>query len=459
MLHKSVLPVITSWLSRRNRHIASAYCSTLTTDSSPAHQKEAINTAETKGLIEKTGLSKVKKKKKTIEKQLKYIQSILQDKETLDIINYIRKVNPDIIDIIQSMKCTLKKGDTNILHLIDKDTAAKYVSLIKNDLSRNMCYVAELNSGFGILTRELLKAGVPLIHMYEGNQKLHQVLETISAKYPGKLNLISSKHSNLFGITRAFYDDKITDGQYQDSFKAIESKNWEDETYMQVIGATDSKYLFTFIIHSLVFRNGFMYHGRPIFYIAILPSLWHRYNTCTSNSNYKLYTYTKVMFKLMFTCELLGTLNRKAFIPWPKKKRQSTYNVSWPKKKRQSMNNALSIKQDYEQIYVIKLEPKADLYSELSRKDWVTFSYFVKHHLQKRRTRVIPALEKWVPDCGIRLIAKDYTIYTQFGDLTPIQILELFKEFKSWPEYKESYFIGSMNNSLGAHNEMEFLNE
>jgi len=66
---------------------------------------------------------------------------------------------------------------------------------------------------------------------------------------------------------------------------------------------------------------------------------------------------------------------------------------------------------------------------------------------------------KWVPDCGIRLIAKDYTIYTQFGDLTPTQILELFKEFKSWPEYKESHFIGSMNDSIGAHNELEFLNE
>lgn len=89
------------------------------------------------------------------------------------------------------------------------------------------------------------------------------------------------------------------------------------------------------------------------------------------------------MFKLMFNYELLGTLNRKAFIPWPKKKRRSTMirdtQYLWT--------------EDYEQIYVIKLEPKADLYSQLSEKDWITFSYFVRHHMQKRRIRVIPALE------------------------------------------------------------------
>ncbi|XP_011166252.2 dimethyladenosine transferase 2, mitochondrial isoform X1 [Solenopsis invicta] len=446
MLHKSFLPIITSCLSRRNRHIVNVYCSTLTNDNSPLYKKRAVNSIKIKELIEETG-SKVKKKNKVQQQSAAIKQPTSCDKEISDIINYIKKVNPDVIDIIESRKWTYKKGDTNILHLIDKDTAAKYVSLIKNDLLKNMCYIAELNPGFGVLTRELLEAGVPLVHLYEGNLKLHEVLETICTKYSGKVNLISSKYSNLFGITRAYYDDKVIDEKYQNSFKAMESKNWEDKTYMQVIGANDSKYLITFIIHSLLFRHGFMFYGRPIFYIAILPSLWHKYNMCTF-TNKKLYTYTKVMFKLMFNCELLGTLNRKAFIPWPIKKRQATY-----KRRR------LSAKQDYEQMYVIKLEPKADLYSQLSQKDWITFSYFVRHHMQKRITRVIPALEKWVPDCGIRLIAKDYTIYTQFGDLTPTQILELFKEFKSWPEYTESHFVGSMNNSLGAHNELEFLNE
>ncbi|KYM93245.1 Dimethyladenosine transferase 2, mitochondrial [Atta colombica] len=398
MLHtqKFFICNITSWLSKRTRHIINVYCSTLTNGNLSKQQKENIQ--KTKELIE-TELSKMKKKNKVME----YIEkSILHDKEILDIINYIQKVNPD-----------------------------------------NMCYVAELNPGLGVLTRELLKAGVPLIHLYEGNLRLHKILEIICTKYPGKLKLISSKCSNLFGIIRTIHDEKTTK-KYQDNFKAIESKNWEDETYMQIIGACDNIYLFTFIIHNLIFRNGFMFYGRPVFYIAILPSVWNKYNICTSLN---IYTYTKVIFKLMFNYELLGTLSRKAFIPWPKKKQH----------KRNS--SVLSAKQNYEQLYVVKLEPKADIYAQLSPKDWITFSYFVRHHMQKRCTRVIPALEKWVPDCGIKLIAKDYTIYTQFGDLTPTQILELFKEFKSWPDYKESHFIDYMKDSVGAHNEFEFLNE
>lgn len=282
MLHTQKLFIcnITSWLSRRTRHIINVYCSTLINGNLPVQQKETIDVRETKKLIEiKTKLSKMKKESKVTE----YIeQSISCDKEILDIINYIQKVNPDISDIIQLLgkhrNISFKRADTTILHLIDKDTAAKYVSLIKNDLSKNMCYVAELNPGFGVLTRELLKAGVPLIHLYEGNLRLHKILEMICTKYPEKLKLISSKYSNLFGKIRAFYDNKVTEEvtkKYQESFKAIESKNWKDETYMQIIGACDSTHLFNFIIHSLIFRNGFMFYGRPVFYIAIPPSVWN----------------------------------------------------------------------------------------------------------------------------------------------------------------------------------------
>lgn len=82
----------------------------------------------------------------------------------------------------------------------------------------------------------------------------------------------------------------------------------------------------------------------------------------------------------MFDYQILGTLDRKAFLPWPKKKK-SVKNIS------------LEMKLDYENIYVIKLEPKVDLYSYLSQEDWITFSYFAKHHLQKRSSRVIPELE------------------------------------------------------------------
>lgn len=42
----------------------------------------------------------------------------------------------------------------------------------------------------------------------------------------------------------------------------------------------------------------------------------------------------------------------------------------------------------------------------------------------------------------------DINIYTQFGDLTPSQMLSLFSTFRKWPEYNESSFLASFENSM-----------
>lgn len=39
-------------------------------------------------------------------------------------------------------------------------------------------------------------------------------------------------------------------------------------------------------------------------------------------------------------------------------------------------------------------------------------------------------------------------IYTQFGDLTASQMLTLFSQFRKWPEYKDSSFLASFENSM-----------
>lgn len=44
--------------------------------------------------------------------------------------------------------------------------------------------------------------------------------------------------------------------------------------------------------------------------------------------------------------------------------------------------------------------------------------------------------------------AQNISIFTEFGDLTPSQLLSLFVEFKSWPEFSETTFITSMENML-----------
>lgn len=88
------------------------------------------------------------------------------------------------------------------------------------------------------------------------------------------------------------------------------------------------------------------------------------------------------MFQTMFNYKLLGALNRKAFLPWPRQNNKLQHKFA-----------RMRAKQDYEQINVVKIEPKIDLYSQLSLEDWITFSYFVRHHMQKRCNKVISELE------------------------------------------------------------------
>lgn len=57
-------------------------------------------------------------------------------------------------------------------------------------------------------------------------------------------------------------------------------------------------------------------------------------------------------------------------------------------------------------------------------------------------------VRQWIPGCGPHFISQGYTIFTQFGDLTPPQILSTFLKFISLPQYKDSPFLSSMENRI-----------
>lgn len=96
-----------------------------------------------------------------------------------------------------------------------------------------------------------------------------------------------------------------------------------------------------------------------------------------------MYTTIKVLFQLMFDYKLMGKLKRKAFVPWPRKR----------KKKRRSRETERLDEMDYNEMFVVKLEPKISLYSLLSKEDWIIFWYFVRHTMRRRTNRVIPEIE------------------------------------------------------------------
>lgn len=345
----------------------------------------------------------------------------------LRIKKYVNCVNPEE-NVYSSKFMKFGKTHSNILYLTDKEAAKKFTDLIIDDLLKNMTYVAEANPGTGILTEQLLKAGVNTIHGYEPNTYFHPILNKLQNKYPNRLYL---KTENLLNMSKLYYLDCMDKKRRVETLlKDIKHVSWKDNTCMQVIGVVADVAFLKHLILSVVFQSCFMSRGRTCFYLVLPPSLWNEINSPQPIG--RMY-YKYVMFKTLFNCKYLGDLNRISYTPWIK-------------------NNVLGLKfKKYfeEVLYVVKIEPKIDIFErDFQAEHLILYWYFVKYHTKSTKQRVIPELERWIPGCGYRLIQQNYNIFTQFIDLTPCEIFNLYNNFRSWPEYKNSHFVNCAGNYI-----------
>ncbi|XP_076754005.1 mitochondrial transcription factor B2 [Xylocopa sonorina] len=341
---------------------------------------------------------------------------------------YLQNINPKFRDKILQNYLTLSLNDADP-YLISREVGNNFVSLIKDDLLENMSHVIELNPGFGILTESLLQAGIPFINLYEKYDEFYPELYNLNNTFPNRVHI---KRANLFKMSKILNlhgncvpKPGTSLGELMDN---ISERKWEDKSCMQIIGATTKLIFIRHLIISVVFQTGFMMYGRPIFYLALPPSIWKKFTYD------KKITTNRIMFHILFNYKIFGTLDRKGFIPWIRKRKAN----------RNGRNHTVD---DSEMLYVVKLEPKSDLFTLFDGKENMKyFWHFIRHHFYKPSLRVIPALEKLIPDCGVRLIEKNYTIFTEFGHLNPDQAYNLFMEFKSWPEFEGSTFLYSAND-------------
>ncbi|XP_049805483.1 dimethyladenosine transferase 2, mitochondrial isoform X2 [Schistocerca nitens] len=102
-----------------------------------------------------------------------------------------------------------------------------------------------------------------------------------------------------------------------------------------------------------------------------------------------------------------------------------------------------------EYMYLVKIVARKDFFEKVVPVEHLQpLWYFLRTHMMSRRNRIVPQLEQWIPGCGPRLIIKGRSIFDQFGDLNPPELLSLFKEFISWPEFYQSNFLSSMETNF-----------
>lgn len=86
------------------------------------------------------------------------------------------------------------------------------------------------------------------------------------------------------------------------------------------------------------------------------------------------------MFNTLFNYTIFGTLDRKGFLPWQKKKKIKKYH------KKTEIDNNL--------FYVVKFEPKPDIFTLFGEKEnIINFWHFIRQNLYNPTTKIIPTLE------------------------------------------------------------------
>lgn len=317
-----------------------------------------------------------------------------------------------------------RKKSYDSLYLIDPLVARKVVAEILPYLNTNAKQViAECHPGLGLITRLLLKKGIEPIKLFEPSESFRKLLKKLVSRNRNKLQLYSK---NLLNLSKFNYSDRQDDGVREETLlKNVPKKGWTDDPALSIIGPLLSDKFLKYIINTIPNQTSLSSYGRTETFLIMKP--YQYLSLSTEQDLYlKRYNYITVMFNLFFEYKLLTKLPRAAFLPWE--------NI-------ESCDLDKPHNTDKDSLYLVRAVIKKDL--PLPFHDLLPFYCFMKKFFN-RSHRIIPVLEVCVPGCGKHIIVpqlhhEDYFkhigIFTEFRELTPNQILGVFREIHQHPNY------------------------
>ncbi|GLV43499.1 mitochondrial transcription factor B2 [Carabus blaptoides fortunei] len=348
---------------------------------------------------------------------------------------HLKKIKDDIP--VRLLRKNRKAPDD--LYLVDSVVAANIAASLKPYILSGNKTILETNPGFGFITRELLDYG------------------KLDCEYPGCLTIFNR---DFFSIWKLSYQDRHDNGdRVKRLLSGIENRDWSQEPTLAIIGTLATSNFIRHLILSLIFQFGVMTFGRCELYLVLPPPLYIQL-TAGPDTGLLLYRASSVLFQIFCDYQILNKVPRKAFLPWDNT-REFKANAT--------LNKFNGI--DPDSMYLTRIVFKENLPVPADRLQHIW--YFVRHMMLSRRHRVIPNLEKWIPGCGTKLILAnsssnlkknvniypDLDIFTQTGQLTASQILNMYNDFSSYPEYSESSFIASMETALLKMDAMNDIDE
>ncbi|PNF30306.1 hypothetical protein B7P43_G15016 [Cryptotermes secundus] len=360
-----------------------------------------------------------------------------KEKFSKDVLEYLNSKDylKSVLYCLPQKLLKRKRSNPDALYTVDRDVAKKLVDVIALDVVKGGAPVFEVNPGLGFISRELLAAGVQRLWLSESSLAFSQQLKDLKTEFTEKIEIVNK---DLFTLPKlAFQDNQDGGSRVRSLFRGVPKSEWKDDPVMKIVGVLPSLSFIKYIIQSHVFQHGVMALGRPEFYFVMTPAHYFCL-TCQPGDGYFFYRSTSVLFQLIFEWCLLEKLPRTGFLPWEMKRGTKRWS------KVAKVHNI-----DPGTMYLVKIVPRKNFFQTVVSADQLQpLWFFVRHNLISRKNRVIPQLEKWIPGCGSRFIVDGMTIFTQFGDLTPQEILTVFHKFISWPEYGVCPFHAVMETTF-----------
>ncbi|KAG5684931.1 hypothetical protein PVAND_014139 [Polypedilum vanderplanki] len=405
-------------------------------------------------------ISETKKKVKSLKKK----KSIEEKK----IYKYFdKKIVQEYPEELFVKKKNNKKVDDNFYIANEKAARIIFNELVK-DLPKNKLLI-EINPGIGLLTQLLIDETKNDLFLFEQKEDLfHKTAEIIQKYQNRKISLRQCDFTTLWKM--GFLDKQDNGNRVEEVFNKIQPKKFEDETVARLFACIWSLSFMKDLITSVVFQNGFSSVGRIEMFLCLPPPVFLTV-ACSPSIGYFLYRSSAVLFQLLFEYEFITKIERKGFLPWKVKPKESKRLGKF-------------LMTDFDYMYFIRVVPRRDLFKYVQLQDLPALWFFVRQHLTSRTKTVIPTIERWIPGSGPRLIVnskpsikpeilfpnntmsslpsyvapctslsnndfpENIHIFTQFGMLTPTQILSIFSEFKNWPEYDSCAFNNGLEKTL-----------
>lgn len=277
-------------------------------------------------------------------------------------------------------------------------------------LKEEAATIITANEGPGFLSRELLENGASKVLALCRHSNFSPALEEIRAG-AAALESFRWQHADIYQMQ--YIGDRHIQppvARVEDVFRDVDPVPWEDDVSIKVLGALpqDGERKHAYVLASLILERLSMFsYGRVQLNLFMSSNC---YNTLIHPpGNMKSYRALSALYQVSCDIKLLH--------------KEPMVSFKLPHKKPQN-----SHKKYLEDLCLVQITPKRDLFSRHQLEQWEAFIFvfFIRQSLARRTERLYKVMEAWAPGSADIISDFGYNKKTVMGNVSGDHLLALF---------------------------------